>query len=158
MRFCRTEMGLQGNLQLWVFDAAEHHRWTHIQRPLAVSCGKYSLSVKQVLPTMFKFMAGFASVSFSVFSFPGSCATTPQMFWTWMIQIFSGTCLNQSVWSTQDWLRMSKKSESSFRIYNILHLNVFFFLSHMQFYSPNEYKFFLPKNGKEMLLLYLNSL
>lgn len=41
---CRTEMGLQRNLQLRVFDATEHHRWTHLQRPVAVSCGKSSPS------------------------------------------------------------------------------------------------------------------
>ena len=42
MWMCPTEMGVQGNLQLWVFDAAEHHRWTHLQRPVAVSCGKHT--------------------------------------------------------------------------------------------------------------------
>lgn len=34
------EMGLQRNLQLRILDATEHHRWTHLQRPVSVSRGK----------------------------------------------------------------------------------------------------------------------
>lgn len=39
-----TEMGVQRNLQFRVPDATEYHFWTHLQRPVAVSCGEYTAS------------------------------------------------------------------------------------------------------------------
>lgn len=109
-----TEMGLQRNLQLRVLDATEHHRWTHLQRPVSVSRGRSTSPPGSV--SYFWSLNHRRDVLILLFlpSFPGSSVTTPLPLWTWMTHWFSETCPNLSAWSTHEMHRMSEKSKLSY--------------------------------------------